>query len=109
MILLYQLVIKKELWSIHLIVCNLLKNSYLTIKKNYRIAPLSIGLDYLGFVIYSGVYCRIRKRIKKNAQIKLSYLKSNRRRQEIIASIKGYCLYSNGHNLFNKLIITYGK
>lgn len=100
---------KRELWKIHHIICKLLEDSKLTIKSNYRIAPLSEGLDFLGFVTYSGIYCRVRKRIKQNAQRKLSYLKSTRRRQEIIASIKGYCLYSNGHNLFNKLVKTYGN
>ncbi len=100
---------KEELWRLHHIVCGLLDGSKLTIKSNYRVAPLSEDLDFLGFVIYSGTYCRVRKRIKQNAQRKLSYLKSNRRRQEIIASIKGYCLHSNGHNLFNKLVNTYGN
>lgn len=100
---------KEELWRIHGIICMLLEGSKLTIKPNYRVAPLSEGLDFLGFVTYSGIYCRVRKRIKQNAQRNLSYLKSNGRRQEIIASIKGYCLHSNGHNLFNKLVKTYGK
>lgn len=100
---------KEELWRIHHIICDLLDGSKLTIKPNYGVAPLSEGLDFLGFVIYSGTYCRVRKRIKQNAQRKLSYLKSNRRRQQIIASIKGYCLHSNGHNLFNKLVKTYGN
>lgn len=100
---------KEELWRIHHIICNLLDGSKLTIKPNYRVAPLSEGLDFLGFVTYSGTYCRVRKRIKQNAQRKLSYLKSKKRRQEIIASIKGYCLHSNGHNLFNKLVKTYGN
>lgn len=100
---------KEELWRIHHIIGELLKDSKLTIKPNYRAAPLSEGLDFLGFVTYSGTYCRVRKRIKHNAQRKLSYLTSNRRRQEIIASIKGYCLHSNGHNLFNKLVKTYGS
>ncbi len=100
---------KKTLWEIHNTICKLLEGSKLTIKPNYRVAPLSEGLDFLGFVTYSGIYCRVRKRIKQNAQRKLSSLKSNRRRQQIIASIKGYCLHSNGHNLFNKLVKTYGN
>lgn len=95
---------KQYLWEIHHIIVDLLKDSKLTIKPNYRVFPLEIGLDFLGFVTYSGVYSRVRKRIKKNAQRKLSYLKSKKRRQEIVASIKGYCLHCNGHNLFNTLI-----
>lgn len=94
---------KEYLWKLHKIMVELLKDTKLTIKPNYRVFPLSTGLDYLGFVIYDVIYSRVRKRIKKNAQYKLSYLKSPRRRQEIIASIKGYCLHCNGHNLFNTL------
>lgn len=94
---------KKYLWEIHHKMVELLEDTKLTIKSNYRVFPLSTGLDYLGFVIYDGIYSRVRKRIKKNAQYKLSYLKSPRRRQEIIASIKGYYLHCNGHNLFNTL------
>ena len=86
-----------------MLMVKLLKDTKLTIKPNYRVFPLSIGLDYLGFAIYDGIYFRVRKRIKNNAQYKLSYLKSPRRRQEIIASIKGYCLHCNEHNLFNTL------
>lgn len=100
---------KEELWEMHHLICELLDGSKLTIKPNYRVAPLSEGLDFLGFVIFNGIFCRVRKRIKQNAQRKLSHLKSNKRRQEIIASIKGYCLHSNGHNLFNKLVKTYGN
>lgn len=43
----------------------LLKDTKLTIKPNYRVFPLSTGLDYLSFVIYDGIYSRVRKRIKK--------------------------------------------
>lgn len=95
---------KKDLWEIHKLILTLLKDSKLTIKENYRVAPVSEGIDFLGWVIYSGIYSRVRKRIKTKAQRKLSYIKSKNRRQEIIASIKGYCLHSNGHNLFNTLI-----
>ena len=83
----------------------LLKDTKLTIKPNYRVFPLSTGLDYLGFVIYDGIYSRVRKRIKKkNAQYKLSYLKSPRRKgKRLWLQSKGYCLHCNGHNLFNTL------
>jgi hypothetical protein len=99
---------KEQLWDIHNLICYLLKDSKLTIKPNYRIAPTSEGIDFLGFVIYSGIYCKVRKRIKKKAEKKLKKIKSNTRRKEIISSVKGYCLHSNGHNLFNKLIRIYG-
>lgn len=99
---------KEYLWKLHHLMVELLKDTKLTIKPNYEVFPLSTGLDYLGFVVYNGIYSRVRKRIKVNAQRKLSYLKSPRRRQEIVASIKGYCLHCNGHHLFNTLI-AYGN
>lgn len=95
---------KEYLWKVHLLVVELLKDSKLTIKSNYRVAPLSEGLDFLGYVIYNGIYSKVRKRIKKNAQRKISHVYSKGRRQEIVASIKGYCLHCNGHNLFNTII-----
>lgn len=95
---------KEYLWEVHLLVVELLKDSKLTIKSNYRVAPLSEGLDFLGYVIYNGIYSKVRKRIKKNAQRKISHVYSKGRRQEIVASIKGYCLHCNGHNLFNTII-----
>jgi hypothetical protein len=96
---------KEYLWKLHCIINNILNKAKLDIKPNYRIAPLNQGLDYLGFVIYSGIYSRVRKRIKLNAKKKLCHIVSKYRKQEIIAAIKGYCLYCNGHNLFNTLII----
>lgn len=95
---------KEYLWKVHLLVVELLKDSKLTIKSNYRVAPLSEGLDFLGYVIYNGIYSKVRKRIKKNTQRKISHVYSKGRRQEIVASIKGYCLHCNGHNLFNTII-----
>lgn len=95
---------KEYLWEVHLLVVELLKDSKLTIKSNYRVSPLSEGLDFLGYVIYNGIYSKVRKRIKKNAQRKISHVYSKGRRQEIVASIKGYCLHCNGHNLFNTII-----
>lgn len=95
---------KEYLWEVHLLVVELLKDSKLTIKSNYRVAPLLEGLDFLGYVIYNGIYSKVRKRIKKNAQRKISHVYSKGRRQEIVASIKGYCLHCNGHNLFNTII-----
>lgn len=99
---------KEYLWGIHNIIVELLENTKLQIKPNYRVYPLSEGIDFLGYVIFSGIHCRVRKRIKNNAQRKLHKLRSSRRRQEIIASIKGYCVHSNGHNLFNNLVKIYG-
>ncbi len=100
---------KRTLWKVHSIIIELLNGTKLTIKKNYRVSPISNGIDFLGFVIFSGIYCRVRKRIKIKAKNTLLHIRSYRRRTEIIASIKGYCLHSNGHNLFNTLINTYNN
>lgn len=86
----------------------MLRDTNLDIKPNYRVFPITEGIDFLGYVIYSGIYCKVRKRIKNNAKRKLHKLKSKTRRQEIIASIKGYCVHSNGHHLFNILVKFYG-
>ena len=66
---------KEYLWKLHKIMQGLLDGIHLTIKSNYRVFPLSEGLDYLGFVTYNGTYSRVRKRIKNNAKRKLSYLR----------------------------------
>lgn len=100
---------KQYLWSIHNLIVKYLDGTGLQIKPDYRVFPLSSGLDFLGFVTYSGTYSRVRKRIKNNAKKKLLRLQSNRRRQEVIAPIKGYCLHSNGHHLFNTLTSYYGS
>lgn len=99
---------KLYLWKVHNIINEQLRGTKLHIKPNYRVCPLQRGIDFLGYVVLSGFYCRVRKRVKSNAQRKLHKLRSCRRRQEIIASIKGYCIHSNGHNLFNSLIKIYG-
>lgn len=95
---------KKDLWNYHNTIKQELIGTNLSIKPSYTIRPLSDGIDYLGYVIYSDSYSRIRKRIKRKALNKMNNLVSHRRRTEIINSIKGYCKYSKGKHLFNKLI-----
>jgi RNA-directed DNA polymerase len=95
---------KKELWKYHDIIKKELLGTNLSIKPSYTVRPVSNGIDYLGYVIYSDKYSRVRKRIKKNALKKMNTLISYRRRREILNAIKGYCKYSQGRHLFNKLI-----
>lgn len=99
---------KKDLWKQHQRIQSLLLGTGLSIKDNYKVSPISNGLDYLGYVIYDGTSSKVRKRIKNNAKKKLSHIKSKNRRQEVVASIKGYCLHCNGYNLF-KALVTHGN
>lgn len=95
---------KEELWKYYNIILKELDGTNLDIKPNYIVRPVSEGIDYLGYVIYSANYSRVRKRIKKNAARKLHHIKSYKRTGEVLNAIKGYCKYSNGTYLFYKLL-----
>ena len=71
----------------------------LTIKSSERVAPISAGMDALGYVNY-GSHTLLRKRIKVNAARKLSKLKSRKRRQQIIGSFKGMACHADCKHLF---------
>lgn len=66
----------------------------LTIKPSEKVAPISAGMDALGFVNY-GDYTLLRKRTKVNAARKLSKIKSRKRRQQIIGSFKGMACHAD--------------
>lgn len=100
---------KQYLWTIHNLLSSLLKGTGLTIKSNYRVFARNLGIDYLGYVIYTYKYSKLRKRIKKNAAKKLAHIHSQQRRNEVINSLKGYCSHSKGKTLFNKLVNTFKK
>ena len=100
---------KQYLWAIHNLLSSLLRGTRLTIKSNYRVFARNLGIDYLGYVIYTYKYSKLRKRIKKNAAKKLAHIHSQRRRNEVINSLKGYCSHSKGKTLFNKLVNTFKK
>lgn len=93
---------KRELWR--------LRNSLhaeagkigLSIKPSERVAPISSGMDALGYVNY-GDHALIRKRIKENAARKLAKLKSRKRREQIIGSFKGMACHADCKHLFYKL------
>jgi hypothetical protein len=61
----------------------------------------SRGIDFLGYVFYHD-YTKLRKRIKKNFARKLKNA-SQKKRKEVIASYKGWCMYGNCINLYFKL------
>lgn len=71
----------------------------LTIKPSEKVAPISAGMDALGFVNY-GDYTLLRKRTKVNAARKLSKIKSRKRRQQIIGSFKGMACHADCKHLF---------
>lgn len=95
---------KRNLWYYYDIIQSEFAGTNLSIKYSYIVRPTSDGIDYLGYVIYSDKYSKVRKRIKQNAARKLSEVISYRRRKELINSIKGYCIHSQGLHLFYKLI-----
>lgn len=82
---------KRELWRLRDCLHIEADKMGLTIKSSERVAPISAGMDALGYVNY-GSHTLLRKRIKVNAARKLSKLKSRKRRQQIIGSFKGYGL-----------------
>lgn len=98
---------KDQLWQYHKALEKKLEGTGLSIKPNYRVFPRELGIDYLGYVIYTDTYSKIRKRIKKNAARKLSAIHSQKRRNEVINSLKGYCCHSSGKKLFNNLVNTF--
>jgi hypothetical protein len=77
-------------------------NLNLKLKDNYQVFPVeSRGIDFLGYVFYHD-YTKLRKRIKKNFARKLKNA-SQKKRKEVIASYKGWCMYGNCINLYFKL------
>lgn len=74
----------------------------LEIKPSECVRPVSEGIDFLGFV-YDGSNARLRKRTKQKAARKLKKIRSRRRRQEIIGSLKGMAKWCDAKYLFKKL------
>jgi RNA-directed DNA polymerase len=74
----------------------------LTIKQNYRIAPVRCGIDFLGYIFRHG-YTKIRPEIKQTCARMLS---KNPNPQSIYSYIGWFC-HANTINLQNKLI--YGR
>lgn len=93
---------KKELWHWRNIIHNETDSLGLEIKKNEAVRPIETGLDFLGYVDF-GDHTRLRKRTKQNAARKLHRIKSRRRRQEVIGSLKGMAKWGDCGNLFKTL------
>lgn len=91
---------KKELWRLRECLHEESAKLGLTIKSSERIAPISAGMDALGYVNF-GDYARIRRRTKQNAARKLAKVKSRKRRQEIIGSFKGMACHADCKYIFH--------
>lgn len=71
----------------------------LEIKKNYRIAPVHTGLDFLGYV-FRHEYIRIRKRTKRNLIRTVRY----NPRVQSLASYNGHLSFGNCNTLRKKYL-----
>lgn len=90
---------KKELWRLRNCLHEESSKLGLTIKPSEKVAPISSGMDALGYVNF-GDYSLLRKRTKQNAAKKLAKVKSRKRRQEIIGSFKGMACHADCKHLF---------
>lgn len=93
---------KKKLWLIRDMMHERVALLGLEVKPDEIVRPLSEGIDFLGFV-YDGEKARLRKRTKQKAARKLHKIKSRRRRQEIIGSLKGMAQWCDSKHLFKTL------
>ena len=93
---------KRKLWMLRDIIHEQVAKLGLQIKPNESVKPITEGIDFLGFV-YDGDKARLRKRTKQKAARKLSKVKSRKRRQEIIGSLKGMAKWGDCRNLYRIL------
>ena len=93
---------EKELWWLRNILHREVEALGLVIKPDEAIRPITEGLDFLGYVD-DGSHTRLRKRTKQKAAHKLAKVKSRKRRQEIIGSLKGMAKWGDCNNMYYKL------
>lgn len=93
---------KKELWRLRNILHSEVEALGLVIKPDEAIRPITEGLDFLGYVD-DGSHTRLRKRTKQKAARMLAKVKSRKRRQEIIGSLKGMAKWGDCNNMYYKL------
>ncbi len=94
---------KRELWAVRDRVHQLVAAVGLEIKPDERVFPSSEGIDFLGYVVYSGEHVELRKRIKQNMARHMASVKSRRRRNVLIASFYGITKHADCNNLFHTL------
>ena len=93
---------KQKLWLLRDIMHEQAALLNLEVKENECVRPISDGIDFLGFV-YDGQKARLRKRTKQKAARKLKKIKSRKRRQEIVGSLKGMAKWCNSKHLYKTL------
>ena len=93
---------KRKLWLLSDILHEQAAMLNLEVKPNECVRPISEGIDFLGFV-YDGKKARLRKRTKQKAARKLHKIKSRKRRQEIIGSLKGMAKWCDSKHLYKTL------
>lgn len=93
---------KRKLWMLRDIMHEQASLLNLEVKPNECVRPISEGIDFLGFV-YDGKKARLRKRTKQKAARKLHKIKSRKRRQEIIGSLKGMAKWCDSKHLYKTL------
>lgn len=94
--------LKRKLWLLRDIMHEQAGLIKLLVKSNECVRPISEGIDFLGFV-YDGKKARLRKRTKQKAARKLHKVRSRKRRQEIIGSLKGMAKWGDCKHLYKKL------
>ena len=93
---------KKQLWHWRNVVHEEIANLGLELKPSEAVRPTETGIDFLGYVD-DGEHTRLRKRTKQNAARKLHKIKSRRRRQEVIGSLKGMAKWGDCGHLYKTL------
>lgn len=93
---------KKELWRLRDIYVREVGKLGLKVKRSEAVRPIGEGLDHLGYVQYED-FSLIRKRTKQKAARHLAKVKSRKRRQELVGSLKGMACHADCKHLFYKL------
>ena len=93
---------KKQLWHWRNVVHEEIAKLGLELKPSEAVRPTDTGIDFLGYVD-DGEHTRLRKRTKQNAARKLHKVRSRKRRQEIIGSLKGMAKWGDCGHLYKTL------
>lgn len=93
---------KSRLWTLRDELHAQVRHLGLDIKPDEAVRPTSVGLDFLGYV-YDGTHARVRRRTKQRAARRLAYLRSRRRRREVIASFKGMAQWADARHLYKTI------
>lgn len=93
---------KRKLWMLRDIMHEQAGLLLLEVKANECVRPISEGIDFLGYV-YDGKKARLRKRTKQKSARKLHKIKSRKRRQEIMGSLKGMAKWCDAKHLYKIL------